>query len=124
MSIVLNSKTYNFIGFDRNGTSVWQETSAGVPSGFSYLTCRVMSGQGTSDTKVRWRLTMPIVAAVDSSCSCTGAVLRTYRYDEGRVDVPASSLSAERTDFAARLKDLHDSTAYGTSITTVTQPSA
>ena len=37
MAITLNSKTYNFIGFDRNGVSIYQETSAGVPTGYSYL---------------------------------------------------------------------------------------
>ena len=30
MAITLNSKTYNFIGFDRNGVSIYKESSAGV----------------------------------------------------------------------------------------------
>lgn len=125
MSITLNSKVYNFVGFDKNGVSVYQEVSAGVPTGFSYLTCRVVqSTDNKADVAVRWRLTMPIVAATDSDCSCAGSVLRTYRYDEGKVSIPAAALAAERTDFALRLKDLVASAAYQASITSLTQPSA
>lgn len=124
MAITLNSKTYNFVGFDKNGVSIYQETSAGVPSGFSYLTCRIIPASSTVPAKVRWRLTMPVVAAADSSCSCVGSVLRTYSYDEGRVDIPSTSTSAERTDFATRLGDLVDTAAYQASITTLTQPSS
>lgn len=124
MAISLNSKTYNFVGFDRNGVSIYQETSAGVPTGFSYLTCRVSPATAKETAKVRWRLTMPVVAADDSSCSCTGAVLRTYTYDEGRIDIPGTGSSAERTDFGLRLKDLVATTQYQASITSLTQPSA
>jgi hypothetical protein len=124
MAIVLNSKTYNFIGFDKNGVSVYQETSAGVPSGFSYLTCRIIPGSAKDPTKVRWRLTMPVVATVDSDCSCAGSVLRQYLYDEGRIDVPSTSTAAERTDFATRLGDLVDTAAYQASITSLVQPSS
>lgn len=124
MAITLNSKTYNFIGFDRNGVSIYQETSAGVPTGYSYLTCRIIPATSKSDAKVRWRLTMPVVAAADSSCSCTGAVLRTYTFDEGRVDIPNNGSSAERTDFAARLTALTATSQYVASITSLIQPSA
>lgn len=124
MAITLNSKTYNFIGFDKNGVSIYQETSAGVPSGFSYLTCRIIPATANAAARVRWRLTMPVVATVDSDCGCAGTVIRSYSYDEGRVDIPSTSTSAERTDFAARLGDLVDTAAYQASITTLTQPSS
>lgn len=124
MAISLNSKTYNFVGFDRNGVSVYQEASAGVPTGFSYLTCRVFPATAKSPAKVRWRLTMPIVATEDSACGCAGTVLRTYSYDEGRVDLPGNGSSAERTDFATRIKDLAAHAAYTASLTTLTQPSS
>lgn len=124
MSISLNGKTYNFIGFDRNGVSQYQETSAGVPSGFSYLTCKVTPGVGNADSVVRWRLTMPVVATDDSDCSCAGSILRTYRYDEGKVSIPATGTAAERTDFAARITELAATTQYVSSVTGLVQPSS
>jgi hypothetical protein len=124
MAITLNSKTYNFVGFDRNGVSVYQETSVGVPTGFSYLSARVIPGNGKDATKVRWRLTMPVVAAADTDFVPAGSILRTYTYDEGRIDIPANGTSAERTDFAARLASLVDTTQYQLSITTLVQPSS
>jgi hypothetical protein len=124
MAITLNSKVYNFIGFDKNGVSVYQETSAGVPTGFSYLTCKVTQSSGTADAVVRWRLTMPIVAAADSACSCTGSILRTYKFDEGKIGIPTNGSAAERTDFAARLTALAANATYIASITTLTQPSS
>lgn len=124
MAITLNSKTYNFVGFDRNGVSTYQETSAGVPSGFSYLTCRIIPGTKDAATRVRWRLTMPVVAVSDSDCSCAGSVLRTYSFDEGRIDIPATGTATERADFQARVTALAATTQYIASVTTLVQPSA
>lgn len=124
MAITLNSKTYNFIGFDRNGVSIYQETSAGFPTGYSYLTCRVMPPSGKGPAKVRWRLTMPVVAAADTGFVAAGAILRTYEYDEGRIHVPSDGTSAERTDFSARLTGLAANAQYLASITNLTQPSS
>lgn len=124
MAISLNSKTYNFIGFDRNGTSIYQETSGGFPTSFSYLSNRVFPANGKSPAKSRWRLTMPVVATVDTGFAVAGTVLRTYTYDEGRIDIPSDGTSAERTDFAARILALTGTAQYIASITTVTQPSS
>lgn len=124
MAISLNSKTYNFIGFDRNGVSIYQETSGGFPTSFSYLTCRVIPANGKSPAKSRWRLTMPVVAAADTGFTAAGTLQRTYAYDEGRVDIPADGTSAERTDFAARVTALAAHAQYIASITTLTQPSS
>lgn len=60
MSIVLNGKTYNSIGFNANQQSVFKETSAGIASGFSYLTSKVGTGTGKSDSTVKWNLSMPM----------------------------------------------------------------
>lgn len=124
MAIVLNSKTYNFIGFDRNGVSVYKETSSGTPTGYSYLTCAVIEGANKQPIKVRWRLTMPVVATVDSSCGCVGSVLRTFYFDEGRVEIPRSSIQAERDDFQARITALTNTTEYKNSVKSLVQPSA
>lgn len=124
MAISLNSKTYNFIGFDRNGVSIYQETSGGYPTSFSYLTCRVFPATAKEPAKVRWRLTMPVVAAEDSDCQCAGAVLRSYEYDEGRINIPGTGSSAERTDFAARITALAANAQYLASITNLVQPAS
>lgn len=124
MAIVLNGKTYNFAGFDQNGVSMYKETSTGIPGGFSYLSCRVTDATGSANAKVVWRLTMPILAPEDSACACEGNVLRTYRYDDGKVTIPQGSLSAERTDFLARIQALVDTTQYASSITSLVQPTS
>lgn len=125
MAIVLNSKTYNFAGFDPNGVSVYKETSSGVPGGFSMLTCKVSTpATDKADAKVMWRLTMPILATADSSCSCEGAVLRVYRFDDGKVTIPSGSLAAERADFLARVQALVATTQYASSISSLTQPTS
>lgn len=123
MAIVLNGKTYDFIGFDQNGVATWQETSGDIPSSFGYLTCRVTRGGSSAETVVRWRLTMPIVAASDSACCNGGKVLRIFRYDEGKVTVPSTSTAAERTDFRARILALTGTAQYVSSILHLVAPS-
>lgn len=124
MSITLNSKIYNFIGFDKNGVSIYQETSAGVPSGFSQLSCRVIQSSGNNDAVVRWRLRMPVVAVSDSECSCVGTVLRTFVYEDGKMSIPASSSAAERTDFQLRVTALAATAQFLASINSLVQPSS
>lgn len=124
MAIVINTKTYNFIGFDRNGVSIYQETSAGFPTGFSYLTCRVFPSTAKSPAKVRWRLTMPVVAPADTGFVAAGTVLRTYTFDEGRIDIPGDGTSAERTDFSARLTGLAANAQFLSSLTSLVQPAS
>lgn len=124
MAITLNSKTYNFIGFDRNGVSIYQETSGGFPTSFSYLTCRVFPATAKEPAKVRWRLTMPVVATVDLGSVSAGSVLRTYEYDEGRINIPGAGSAAERTDFSARITGLAANAQYLASLTSLVQPSS
>lgn len=120
MSIVLNSKTYNSVGFNANGQSVYKETSAGVPSGFSYLTNKVNTGTGKTDSTVKWNLSLPVIATADSACSCTGSLLRT---DYIRVEATfgASSPLAERTDLLARLRALVLTPEFENSFLSLTQ---
>lgn len=124
MAITLNTKVYNFSGFDQNGVSVFQEVSGGVATAFSYLTCRVQPGNSGKDSTVRWRLTMPIVAATDSECGCAGTVVRTFRYEDGRSVIPATATLAERTDFQVRVKDLAACAQFIASYKDLVQPTA
>jgi hypothetical protein len=120
MSITLNSKTYNGIGFNSNGQSVFNETSAGVPSGFSYLTDKVNAGTGKTDSTVKWNLSIPVIATVDSECACAGGVLRTYYVQVG-VTIPAGSTAAERADLLKRIQDLVLTTQFAGSINNLVQ---
>jgi len=121
-NIVLNSKTYAGIGFNQNGQSVFKESSAGVPSGFSYLTEKVNAGTGTADSSIKWNLSIPVIATEDSDCSCAGSLLRTY-YARVEVTIPAGSTAAERTDLLARVQNLVDTTQFADSVRDLTQTS-
>lgn len=123
MSITLNSKVYNFAGFDTQQLSNYVNRDSGVPTGFSRLTSRVDDGQGSANTKVRWKLKVPVVASEDSECSCAGALLREYIVDIVAT-VPPGSTSAERTDLDARITDLVASAEFTASITNLIQPNA
>lgn len=120
-NIVLNSKTYSGIGFNQNGQSVFKETSAGVPSGFSYLTEKTSTGTGKSDSTVKWNLSVPVIATADSDCACSGDVLRTA-YLRLEVSFAAGSSLVERTDVLDRLQDLVLTTQFIASLTNLDQP--
>lgn len=119
--ITLNSLTFAGVGFNQNGMAVWSERSMGVPSGFQYLTEKTSVGTGKSGSSVKWNLSTPIVAEEDSSCSCVGAVLRTY-YSQLHFNIPAGSTLAERTDLLAAIRDLVLTTAFSDSILNLAQP--
>lgn len=123
MSIVLNAKTYSFDGFTAQSISHYSDRSGGVPASFSPLTSKVEDGSASANTKVRWKLKVPVVATVDSSCSCDGSLLREYIVDIVTT-VPPGSTSTERTDLAARIEDLVASAQFIASITNLVQPNA
>lgn len=123
MPITLNSKVYDNVGFNPQGQFVYSEKSAGVPSGFSYLTAKVNTGTGKSDSVVKWNLSIPIVATTDSSCACIGGVLRTY-YVRMEITEPAGATAAERTDVRARIASLIAATQFIGSVVDLTQPSS
>lgn len=123
MPITLNTKTYDNVGFNQNGQFAYSEKSAGIPSGFSYLTSKVGTGTGKSDSTVKWNLSLPIVATSDSDCSCAGDVLRTS-YIRLEITLPAGSQLAERQDLRLRLKDLVASAQFIAAIDNLVQPSA
>lgn len=124
MSIVLNSKTYNFRGFlAPNSISSYTETSAGVPAGFSPLTAKVEDGGAKSNTKVRWKLKLPVVQTADSDYYAAGTLLREHIVDIVVTYAPGA-IAAERTDVLARITDLVGKTEFTASMTNLVQPSA
>lgn len=123
MSIVLDSKTYTFSGWNQNQQALYSEKSGGVPSSFSYLTAKVNTGTGKSDSTVKWNLSIPIVATVDSECACAGDVLRTY-YVRIEVTEPAGSTLAERENVHDCLTNLVAAPEFQSSIEGLVQPSS
>ena len=123
MSIVLNTKTYTFRGFNPQSISTYAETSAGVPNGFSWLTDKVEGADGTGKVKSRWKLKVPVVAATDTDCGCAGDLLREITVDVV-VTSDRGSTVTERTDVADRIRDLVASPEFRASIINLIQASA
>lgn len=123
MAITLNTKVYAFAGFNNNQQSVYRNTDAAFPSGFSYLTAKVNVGTGTKDSNSKWNLSLPHIATSSSACSCEGSVLGT---DYIQVDskFSAATSAADRLDAWTRLRDLVASAEFKATITGLTQPSA
>lgn len=117
MSIVLNSKTYNFDGYDRNGVSTFTERSGGTPTSFSVLTFG--SENGKDVTKLTARLSVPIVGTVDPTA---GEVIRTSRVTM-TFEEPNTGLAAERTDWAARITALAANAQFVAFLSNLVKPS-
>lgn len=124
MAIVLNTKTYNFRGFQApNSISNFLETSAGVPAGFSNLTCKIEDGGSKSATKVRWKLKVPTVATEASTCVCPGTVINDDFVDLV-LTFSAGTPLAKRTDVLTRLQQLVLKAEFIASVNDLVQPSA
>lgn len=119
-SITLNTKVYNGVGFNGKNMSVFKNTSAGLPSGFSYLTTAVNTATGGKPSTVRWNLSLPHIAVEPSACACPGGILGTD-YVRFEVSASATSTPADRVDLYLRIKDLVLSAEFKASIEDLTQ---
>lgn len=123
MPITLNTHVYSYDGMTAQAVTHYSDRSGGVPSSFSPLTSKVEDGNAKSNTKVRWKLKVPVVAATDSECACAGSLQREYICDIV-VTIPPGSTLAERTDLEARIGDLTANAAFAASVINLIQPSA
>lgn len=123
MPITLDGLVFDNVGFNQNGQFVYSEKSAGTPSGFQYLTTKVNTGTGKADSVVKFNLSMPIVATVDSDCACAGDVLRTY-YAKIELVIPSGSTAAERVNFDDEIQSLVLTTQWIAAVETLVQPSS
>lgn len=121
-NLTLNTKTYTY-STDANGVIGWQESSGGIPTGFSHATSQLLPPRGAKNPAYRmeWRLSLPVVAASTDECMCTGEVLRSSTATFTVLFPPTSSV-AERTDFALRLKDLVASSIFQNEIINAVRP--
>ena len=109
-ALTLNTKTYSPGGM-RNNAAIWVERSGGVANSFSTLTQSSKDPGAGPVGRLTSKLVIPIVATVDSTCSCTGATLRSTTINL-EVLLPAGGSTAERTDAYLRLKDYIASDAF------------
>ena len=120
-NIVLNTKTYAFSS-DQGGIITLLDQSGGIPNGFSELTISLTPPQkGGAVYRAKFGLGLPVVALVDSSCSCVGAI---QRFERGSMtfDIPVNGTLAERTDFALRAKDLLANVQIQALLASLTRP--
>lgn len=114
-SVTLNTIVYDPAG-TTNGVAKWVNRVGGILNSFSMLTQRFLTGAGArSLTKVTFRVEIPIVSTVDSSCNCAGTVLRTnsVQFDYW---IAADATATERLDLFNRAKDLAASSLVGDNI--------
>lgn len=120
-NVVLNTKTYAFSS-DQSGIITWLEKSGGVPTGYQRLTASIKdSTKADVPVRIQWTLFKPIVAAADSSCSCTGEVLRSSNC-RINIEMPTTGSLAERTDLALCVKDLAANAQFQSMITDLVRP--
>lgn len=117
-NIVLNGLTYVGNGIS-NSVSHWYERSAGLVSGFRWLTARVI--YGAREVTTNWRLSIPVLAAEDSTRDIPGTVLYINR-TEVSVRYDRRATAAERTATLQAIKDLVASAQFESSITSLVQP--
>ena len=120
-TFTLNTKVYNGVGFNTNGQSVFKNTTAAFPSGFSYLTSSVKTPTGGKDSVIRYNLSVPHIAAEPTSCACPGGVLGTD-YVRLEVSVSAASSQADREDLYLRILNLVQDLKFKASVETLVQP--
>ena len=113
-NLTLNTKVYS-PSYRTGDTAGWMDRSAGIAAGYSLLTQRVYKAPENKGRPgaihTTHKLTVPVLAEVDSSCSCTGSLLREGGF-EVRSWSAETSTDAERLDLYLRLVDLVASDAF------------
>lgn len=103
-NITLNTVVYAPGGVDASGTAVWTNRTSGYGAGFARFKEKFTDATKGDVVRMVFSGDIPIVAAVDTDCSCAGGLLRTSTWQLS-VWVPASSTAAERLDLYNRIKD-------------------
>lgn len=117
-NLVLNGLTYAGTGIT-NSVSYWYERSAGLVSGFRWLTARVI--YGAREVTTNWRLSVPVLVAEDSTRDVPGSVMYINR-TELSVRHDRRATPTERAATLQAIKDLVASSQFEESITSFVQP--
>lgn len=105
-NLVLNTKIYTPRGRQPNGpTMQWGFSDASFGGGFTIVEESVVGPDAKGVYRAKWKLVVPKLATVDSSCACTGGEVGKTTIN---IDVVSSSAftTADLTDIGLRVKDL------------------
>lgn len=119
MSIVLNTKTYNWSGWI-NGVSSWIERSLGLAALFSSVTASVKIDTMARET---WKLHVPFPTVPADGCCATEPVLGIAEATINLRMSPSLTI-ANRTDFRERLKDLIQSAEFTAAVVNLQTPTS
>lgn len=108
--VTLNTHAYNPRGVS-GGIASWVDSSNSNGSGVNRLTESVRGPNGSGITRVRFQLSLPLLATADTACACAGSVLGTA---SASVDVliPGSFQVADRENLQKQITDLAASTEF------------
>lgn len=122
-AVTANTVVYSPAGVAGNLAS-WINRAAGVAGTFSNLTGSVTSpGPQGKVYRATWKLVVPVVATVDTTCACAGAVLRSSQVEVTFL-LPTTSTTAERTDLELRFKDLVANGQFTASVNDLVLPTS
>lgn len=117
-ALTLNTKVYSPSSYI-NGIAQWTERSSEYSAGFSSLTEKVWqatNGGQAGAYHSQSKLKLPVVATVDSTCSCAGTLLGESWIDT-HVSVTPSMDAAARLDLYNRYVAFVATDAFKKSIT-------
>lgn len=103
-AVTLNSVVYSPAGL-LAGVAKWINRAGGIVAGFTKLTQTYKDPTSGTQTKIDFQVDVPILVTDDSTCGCTGDLLRTNTFKMS-FWVASTSTLAERTDLYLRAKDL------------------
>lgn len=121
MSITLATKVFTFAGILAQGISTYLN-GGDTPAASNSLTAKIDGVGGTGNTKVRWKLKLPVVSE-DPSCACPGGLNHTSFVDIVVTLAPQAS-TVERTAIQTSISDLVASPEFQASITSLILPSS
>lgn len=119
-NLTLNTKVFTGSGL-ANAIYTWYYRAAGVVVGWAKASVNVQLG--VQKNRVNWKLNEPVVAEEATSCACPSTVLRNAAADIS-VRFDAGATTAERTDFALKLKDLVASADFQNSLINFEYPAS
>lgn len=119
MSLTLNTKVYPFAGI-ASSISSYVYRGLGLAALFSPVTASVKLD---TMSRIQWKLRVNNPQPEDSGC-CTTDPVAGFEEADIKIRMSLNATTAERTDFALRLKDLVATPEFQASIINLEQPSA
>lgn len=108
--VTLNTHAYNPRGVS-SGIASWVNPTNSNGNGVNSMTESVRGPNGAGITRVRFQLSLPLLATADTACACAGSVLGTA---SASIDVliPGSFAAADRENLQLQITALAASTEF------------